>query len=113
LCRGVRPGGRKMSDAQPPDLRPPPPSGAEGALDRRNAWLLFGGGFLTLLFTEKPAGFVRDESVYFSAAESHARWFKLLFSSPSTAFSDQAISQAFDFNHEHPALMKNLFGLSY
>jgi hypothetical protein len=73
---------------------------------------LFGGGFLTLLFTEKPAGFVRDESVYFAAAESHARWFKLLFSSPAQAFSDQAISSAFDFNHEHPALMKNLFGLS-
>lgn len=85
----------------------------EEELDRRNAWLLFTGGFLTLFFTERPAGFVRDESVYFAAAESHARWFKLLLSAPSQAFSDQAIVQAFDFNHEHPALMKNLFGLSY
>ncbi|MBL8949588.1 MAG: glycosyltransferase family 39 protein [Myxococcaceae bacterium] len=86
---------------------------AEQTLEKRTGWALFVGGFFSLLFTEKPAGFVRDESVYFAAAESHARWFKLLFSSPATAFSDGAIVQAFDFNHEHPALMKNLFGLSY
>jgi hypothetical protein len=29
------------------------------------------------------------------------------------AFGDHAITRAFDFNHEHPALMKNLYGLSY
>lgn len=82
-------------------------------LDKRIAWLLFGGGFFALLFTEKPAGFVRDESVYFAAAESHARWIQLLFTHPTQAFGDDAISRAFSFNNEHPALMKNLFGFSY
>ncbi len=86
---------------------------AEQKLESRIAWLLFGGGFFALLFTEKPAGFVRDESVYFAAAESHARWFQLLFKSPTVAFGDDAIQRAFSFNNEHPALMKNLFGISY
>jgi len=81
--------------------------------EARIALGLFVFGFFALLLTEKPAGFVRDESVYFAAAESHARWFQLLLSSPSQAVTDAAITQAFDFNHEHPALMKNLFGLSF
>ncbi|MEW5738580.1 MAG: glycosyltransferase family 39 protein [Myxococcota bacterium] len=92
-----------------------PGSGAtsDARLDRRIGWALFAAGFIALLLTEQPVGFVRDESVYFHAAESHARWFQLLLSSPSQAFTDAAIVRAFDFNHEHPALMKNLFGLSY
>ncbi|MBX7114908.1 MAG: glycosyltransferase family 39 protein [Myxococcaceae bacterium] len=76
-------------------------------------WALFLGGFFALLFTEKSVGFTRDESVYFAAAESHARWFTLLVKEPARAFTDAAIVQAFDYNHEHPALLKNLFGLSY
>jgi hypothetical protein len=82
-------------------------------VDRKVAWGLFAGAFVALLATEQPVGFTRDESVYFAAAESHARWFQLLFTSPSEAFTDAAITQRFDFNHEHPALMKNLFGLSF
>ena len=82
-------------------------------LDRRIGWALFIFGTVLLLATEKPSGFVRDESVYFAAAEQHARWFQLLLSSPGQAFEDQAISQSFEFNHEHPALMKNLYGLSF
>src|SRR5207249_1407817 len=81
--------------------------------DQRIGWLLFGGGFVTLFLSEGAAGFVREESVYFAAAESHARWLKLLFSSPAQALSDEMIVSSFDFNHEHPALMKNLFGLSH
>lgn len=82
-------------------------------LDRKLAWGLFAGAFVVLLATEQPVGFTRDESVYFHAAESHARWFQLLVSSPAAALKDDAITRHFDFNHEHPALMKNLFGLSY
>ncbi|MFO0594355.1 MAG: glycosyltransferase family 39 protein [Myxococcaceae bacterium] len=82
-------------------------------LDRRWAWGLFLAGFFLLLLTERNVGFGRDESVYFHAAESHARWFQVLFSSPSQAVTDPVITQHFDFNHEHPALMKNLFGLSF
>ncbi len=81
--------------------------------DRKIAWGLFLAGFVLLLMTEQPVGFGRDESVYFHAAESHARWFQLLVTSPSEAVKDASITQYFDFNHEHPALMKNLFGISY
>ncbi len=89
----------------------PKPSAAIS--DRVVGLALFVGAFTALWLTEASAGFVRDESTYFAAAEQYARWLQLLFSSPTTALSDQAIVQAFDFNHEHPALMKLLFGTSY
>ncbi len=43
-------------------------------------------GFFSLALTEKEVGFTRDESVYFFAAENHARWFQLLVHSPAAAF---------------------------
>jgi hypothetical protein len=84
---------------------------------RRNVdWLvltgLFMGGFVALWATEAPVGFVRDESVYFAAARSYAIWLLQLFRDPTAALTDAAIVRAFDFNHEHPALMKMLFGVS-
>lgn len=82
-------------------------------LDRRLALALFALGFFALLLTEQPVGFVRDESVYFYAGERQARWFQLLVKNPSSALTDDAIVGAFDFNHEHPALMKSLYGLSF
>lgn len=81
--------------------------------DKRIGLILFVAGAMALLATEPPVGFGRDESVYFYAAENHARWFQLLLTSPQFALTDSAITQHFDFNHEHPALMKNLFGISY
>lgn len=81
--------------------------------DRFTALGLFIGAFVVLLATEQAAGFVRDESFYFFAAENHARWFQLLLHSPSQAFTDAAITRSFEYNHEHPAGMKNLYGLSF
>ncbi len=83
------------------------------SLDRAIAWALFAVSFLVLFATQASVGFVRDESVYFEAAESCARWLQQLFQSPATALADQAIVRAFDFNHEHPVLMKMLFGVSH
>lgn len=83
------------------------------AHDRWIGWALFAGAFVVLFATEAAVGFTRDESVYFAAAESYAGWFKLLFQHPAIALGDPAIVRAFDFNHEHPVLMKSLFGLSY
>ncbi|MBL9039437.1 MAG: glycosyltransferase family 39 protein [Archangium sp.] len=85
----------------------------DAKLDRRIAWGLFLGAFVVLLATEKSAGFVRDESQYFAAAKAHAEWFKLALSNPRAALDDSAITRSFDYNHEHPAGMKNLFGLSH
>ena len=82
-------------------------------LDFRVGAALFAVGFFSLAFTEKELGFTRDESVYFYAAENHARWFQSLWASPSAAVEDRAIVASFDFNHEHPALVKSLSGLSF
>lgn len=109
------------TDAAAAAAPPPTTTAADAKLDRWIAWGLFAVGFVALLVTEKPAGFVRDESVYFYAAEQHARWFQSVFqalkgfdfAALGRAFSDEAIGRGFDFNHEHPALMKNLFGLSF
>ncbi|MCP3103337.1 glycosyltransferase family 39 protein [Myxococcus sp. K15C18031901] len=73
-------------------------------------WLL---AFLALWLTESAVGFTRDESVYFAAAEGYAGWFRQLFHAPARALTDAAIVRGWDYNHEHPALMKTLFGLSH
>lgn len=84
-----------------------------GRLDRGIAVALFAGTFLALLLTERAIGFPRDESVYFAAAESYARWFQLLLQRPAVALSDSAIVASWGYNAEHPGLMKSLFGLSF
>jgi 4-amino-4-deoxy-L-arabinose transferase-like glycosyltransferase len=81
--------------------------------EKRLAWALWALTVAALWATEAVVGYTRDESVYFAAGESYASWFRLLFQSPSRAFTDAAIVRAFDYNHEHPVLMKVLFGLSH
>ncbi|HXN42422.1 MAG TPA: glycosyltransferase family 39 protein, partial [Myxococcaceae bacterium] len=93
------------SEAKPFD----PPS----ARDSWIAALLFATSMAVLFATQASVGFVRDESIYFVAAESYARWFEQLLRAPATALTDNAILRAFDINHEHPALMKMLYGLSH
>src|SRR6516225_1782676 len=82
-------------------------------VDRRIAGGLWLASFVVLWATERAVGFTRDESVYFAAAEQFSRWWALLLHRPATALSDAAITQAFDWNHEHPMLMKSLFGWSH
>jgi hypothetical protein len=65
-----------------------------------------------LLATARSLGFPRDESFYFQAGTQYATWWRLLFERGSAALQRGAIDAAWGFNHEHPALMKSLFGLS-
>ena len=58
-------------------------------------------------------GFARDEGFYFHAASDYARWFELLFRAPAEAMQRPAIDASWATNHEHPALMKSLFALSF
>ena len=81
--------------------------------DRIASWVLFAVPFLFLWATERLVGYPRDESFYFLAGGNHGQWFDLLFTRPSEAFGDAAITRYFDYNREHPGLMKNLFGLSH
>jgi hypothetical protein len=67
------------------------------------AWLLSGA---------RRLGFPRDEGVYFRAGTDYFRWYRMLWDHGSDAFSRSAIDAAWGYNHEHPALMKTLFGAS-
>ena len=66
-----------------------------------------------LLATARSLGFARDEGFYFRAATDYARWFRILFEHPKDAFERGAIDGIWATNHEHPALMKSLFSLSW
>ena len=80
--------------------------------------LLTGGGLglayaVWLMATCGNLGFARDEGFYFSASQRYAAWFAQLFSSPQAALTRGAIDAAWSNNHEHPALIKSLFALSW
>ncbi len=81
--------------------------------ERRIAWALWALALGALFLTEPAVGFVRDEGIYFVASESYAGWIRSLFRAPVRALTDEAIVRAYDVNHEHPALMKQLYGLSH
>ncbi len=63
--------------------------------------------------TAQSLGFTRDEGYYFKAAELYWGWFRELFTHPSLALTAAGIDQHWSYNHEHPALLKTLFALSY
>jgi 4-amino-4-deoxy-L-arabinose transferase-like glycosyltransferase len=65
-----------------------------------------------LLTTARSLGFPRDESFYFNAASQYAGWWRMLWERGRDALDPGAIDAAWGFNHEHPALMKSLFGIS-
>ena len=67
------------------------------------AWLLTGA---------RALGFPRDEGVYFRAGADYFRWWRLLWDHSDQALKQGAIDSAFGNNHEHPSLMKTLFGAS-
>lgn len=70
--------------------------------------------YVALLWaTARAIGFGRDESFYFDAARSYGGWVHLLFEHSSEALRQGAIDAAWSNNHEHPALMKTLFGVSW
>jgi len=66
-----------------------------------------------LVATTRSVGFPRDEGFYFRAGQDYARWFQLLFEKPGVAVQRSTVDAMWDYNHEHPSLMKSLFGLSY
>lgn len=76
-------------------------------------------GLLTLLtlawlaFTSKQVGVPRDESVYLYAADRVSSWLSWSAERGLSPLSVEGVQQGFGFNHEHPALMKELFALSH
>ena len=80
---------------------------------RLQAFVLGTAYVLVLLATAKDLGYARDEGFYFQAAESYSHWFALLLDDPGAAIQRQAVERYWSLNHEHPALIKSLFALSY
>lgn len=74
--------------------------------------------FLYIFRTSDLIGYVRDEGFYMKAAEITSNWFSYMEQSFSRGdllapFKPDAIHKYFSYNHEHPTLMKNLFGFSH
>ncbi len=65
-----------------------------------------------LIVTARTLGFARDESFYFSAGQSYAHWIELLMHDSARALDKSVVDGVWGQNHEHPSLMKILFGLS-
>lgn len=75
--------------------------------------LVLGVGFtLVLVKSVGTLGYARDEGFYFQAASVYGRWLEQLWSSPGAAIDRKAVDAAWSVNHEHPGLIKALFGLS-
>jgi hypothetical protein len=66
-----------------------------------------------LLGTADSIGLGRDEGIYVDAAQRYAGWLELLYKTPAAALERAAIDAAFSANHEHPPLLKLLFGLGH
>jgi len=66
-----------------------------------------------LLATANDLAMSRDEGFYVDAAESYARWFEQLADDSTAAMTPAAITRSWAANHEHPALMKAMFALSW
>jgi 4-amino-4-deoxy-L-arabinose transferase-like glycosyltransferase len=69
--------------------------------------------FVALLATARSLGFPRDEGMYFRAATSYVGWWRSVLDHGADAMKQGAIDQAWGDNHEHPVLMKTLFGISW
>lgn len=71
-----------------------------------------GLGFIAwLMATARAIGYSRDEGFYFDAARRYASWYRLLFEYRESAMTRAMVDSHFSINHEHPPLMKALFGL--
>lgn len=68
---------------------------------------------VVLIGTASDLAMSRDESFYFKAAQDYAAWFEQLLSEPQRALDRRAIDSAWDYNAEHPALMKSAFAVSW
>ena len=69
--------------------------------------------FVWLLSTARSLGFPRDEGMYFRAATDYVGWWHAVLEHGQEALRQAAIDGAWSDNHEHPVLMKTLFGVSW
>jgi 4-amino-4-deoxy-L-arabinose transferase-like glycosyltransferase len=95
---------------KPPSLRFP---SSVGWRDHVVGFALAAAYVAWLLSTASAIGVPRDEGVYFRAAVDYVGWWRLWLDHGSVALTQGAIDSAWGINHEHPVLMKTLFGVSW
>jgi hypothetical protein len=107
-----------MSEMPPEEDAPPPEPTRESWLGRalRSTGLIATLiGLLTVLVLlrgEREIGYVRDEGVYFEASRHYAAWVVRFMEEGEAANTAEIRDRYFGINHEHPALMKVIAGLS-
>ncbi len=62
--------------------------------------------------SHQQVGYARDEGIYFDASRSYGAWLLRLAKDPQKSLSAKVRDRHFAPNHEHPAMMKMLAGLS-
>jgi 4-amino-4-deoxy-L-arabinose transferase-like glycosyltransferase len=67
--------------------------------------------FLLLLSTASDIGLTWDEPAYIVAAKSYMGWYGKVFTQPSEAFNEKAITSYWKVNNEHPPLDKVWSGI--
>ncbi|MFH1808833.1 MAG: hypothetical protein ABIJ09_08805 [Pseudomonadota bacterium] len=117
-----------MTDALPtPTTAPAPDATRPGlrllgwaAAHRDLCWGLALGlvTYVTLRITSPTVGFTRDEGYYFKAGEQYWGWYRELWRNLFSGrffetFSDATIVRFFEYNHEHPVLIKTLMGATW
>jgi 4-amino-4-deoxy-L-arabinose transferase-like glycosyltransferase len=68
---------------------------------------------VVLIKTAGGIGYARDEGFYFRASSAYAAWFELFFHDPAAAIQRTTVDVYWSNNHEHPGLVKSVFGLSW
>jgi hypothetical protein len=86
--------------------------------DKGIAGALFAALLIVLVLAGRTQGNTRDEGYYFDAAELYYGWYGELGENlarfhPERSFTRANVDRWFGYNHEHPALMKTLFGFSW
>ena len=86
--------------------------------DKRIAIVVFAVALVALVAGGKTQGNTRDEGYYFDAAELYVVVVRRprrehAAPAPAAQLHPRRRRQGFGYNHEHPALMKSLFGLSW
>ena len=64
-----------------------------------------------LLASSATLGMSRDEGFYVEAANRYAAWFEQLADDSSAAMSREGVQRGWEYNHEHPSLVKSAFAL--
>ncbi len=94
--------------------RPSPPSSGNSHLVDHLIGAALAAVYLVILVrTAHAIGYARDEGFYFRAANAYSDWFDLLSRDADAATAQSAVDATWSNNHEHPALVKSLFGISW